>query len=54
VKLLLDENLSPLHGRTLRALGIDSALRWAVPHLSGTDLKGKLVIVDDRKIRIRG
>ena len=117
MKLLLDENLSPLHGRTLRALGhdavsivelglsgaddtvvrataieqdrilvtmdgdfanvlryppsetpgvlrfrlhpateqaIDNALRWAVPHLSGTDLQGKLVIVDDRKIRIRG
>ena len=117
MKLLLDENLSPLHGRTLRALGqdavsvvelglsgaddsvvrdaaikeerilvtldadfanvlrfppagtpgvvrfrihpaieeaIDAALRIAIPRLAGMSLRGKLVVVNERKIRIRG
>jgi predicted nuclease of predicted toxin-antitoxin system len=117
VKFLLDENLSPLHARTLRALGhdalsvvelglsgaddpvvrdvaiqqerilvtldadlanvlrfppsetpgvvrfrihpateaaIDAALRLAIPRLSQMSLAGKLVVVDERKIRIRG
>jgi predicted nuclease of predicted toxin-antitoxin system len=117
VKFLLDENLSPLHARTLRALGhdavsvvdlglsgaddpvvrdmaiqqerilvtldadfanvlrfpsgrhsggcgfrihpateeaIDAALRLAIPRLAQMSLAGKLVVVDERKIRIRG
>ena len=117
MKFLLDENLSPLHVGTLRALGydtvsvaelglcgaddsgvrdaatkqgrvlvtldadfanllrfppdetpgvirlrihpaieeaIDSALRFAIPRLAGMRLAGKLVVVDERKIRIRG
>ena len=117
MKFLLDENLSPLHARTLRALGhdalsvvdlglsgaddsvvrhaaiqagrilvtldgdfanlvryppaetpgvvrfrlhppteeaIDAALRSAVSRLAEVSLDGKLVVVDERKIRIRG
>ncbi len=117
MRFLLDENLSPLHVRTLRALGhdavsvvelgisgaddsvvreaaikqewvlvtldadfanvvrfppsetpgvvrfrihpateeaIDAALRFAVPRLAGMSLAGKLVVVDRRRIRIRG
>jgi predicted nuclease of predicted toxin-antitoxin system len=117
VKFLLDENLSPLHATTLRALGhdavsvvelglsgaddpvvrhaaiqqerilvtldgdfanvlrfpsaetpgvvrfrihpateeaIDAALRLAIPRLAQMSLAGKLVVVDERKIRIRG
>jgi predicted nuclease of predicted toxin-antitoxin system len=117
VKFLLDENLSPLHAGTLRALGhdaiavvemhlsgaddaavrataiesgrilvtldgdfanviryppagtpgvvrlrvhppteqaIDTALRFAVSYLDQVSVAGKLVVVDERKIRIRG
>jgi predicted nuclease of predicted toxin-antitoxin system len=117
VKFLLDENLSPLHARTFRALGhdavsvmelgfsgvddsvvrdaaikqerilvtldadfanllrfptagtpgvvrfrihpaieeaIDAAIRFAIPRLAEMNLAGKLVVVDERKIRIRG
>lgn len=117
MKYLLDENLSPLHARTLRSLGrdavsvveiglagsddsvvrdaaiksgrilvtldgdfanvlryppaetpgvlrfrlhppteeaIDVAIRWATARLSETDVTGKLVVVDEKKIRIRG
>lgn len=117
MKFLLDENLSPLHARTLRAMGhdavsvvelglsgagdsvvrvaaieggrvlitldgdfanvlryppaatpgvlrfrlhppteeaIETALRWAVARLADMRLDGKLVVVDGRKIRIRG
>ena len=64
----LDENLSPLHAGTLRALGydaiavvemhlsgaIDTALRFAVSYLDQVSVAGKLVVVDERKIRIRG
>ncbi len=117
MKLLLDENLSPLHARLLRSLGhdavsvvelglsgaddsivraaaiesgrilvtldgdfanllryppaqtpgvmrfrlhpateeaIDAAIRWAVARLAETDVAGRLVVVDEKKIRIRG
>ena len=117
MKFLLDENLSPLHARTLHALGydvvsvvelgfsgaddsvvleaaisqervlvtldadfanvlrfppaetpgvvrfrihpaieeaIDAALRFAIPRLAKMSLAGKLVVVDERKIRMRG
>jgi predicted nuclease of predicted toxin-antitoxin system len=117
VRFLLDENLSPHHAGTLRALGheaasvvelklsgagdsvvrdvavsddrilvtldadfanvlrfppaetpgvvrfrihpateeaIDAALRWAIPRLAQMSLAGKLVVVDERKMRIRG
>jgi predicted nuclease of predicted toxin-antitoxin system len=117
MKLLLDENLSPLHVRLLREMGHDAtsvvelglsgaedsvvrhtaiqaerilitldgdfanvlryppaatpgvirirvhppteeaivaALRYAMPRLAGMSLAGKLVVVDERKIRIRG
>lgn len=117
MKFLLDENLSPLHAGTLRALGhdatsavdlglsgsddsivrgaaikqdrilvtldadfanllrfppagtpgiirlrihpaieeaIDTALRLAIPRLACMSLVGKLVVVDERRIRIRG
>lgn len=33
---------------------IDSALRWLVARLAAVNLDGKLVVVDERKIRIRG
>ena len=33
---------------------IDAVLRQAIPRLAGIDLQGKLAIVDQRKIRIRG
>ena len=117
MKFLLDENLSPLHARTVRSLGhdavsvvelglsgaddpavravaieqdrilitldgdfgnvlrypptvtpgvlrfrlhpateeaIDGALRWAIARLAEMDLRGKLVVVDGHRIRIRG
>jgi predicted nuclease of predicted toxin-antitoxin system len=117
MKFLLDENLSPLHARTLRAAGhdavsvgelglsgaddsvvraaaigsgrilvtldgdfanllrcpptdtpgivrlrlhppteeaIDAALQFTVSRLAQMSLAGKLVVVDERKIRIRG
>ena len=117
MKLLLDENLSPLHANTLRQLGhdtvsvvesglsgaddsvirasaikgdrilvtldadfanvsryppahspgvirlrihpategaIDALLRSAIPRLVGLSLKGKLVVADSKRIRIRG
>jgi len=116
VKYLLDENLSPLHARTLRSLGhdavsvvdlglsgaddalvrvaaiesgrilvtldgdfanmlryppaetpgvlrfrlhpateaaIEAAIRWTVARLAETEVAGKLVVVDGKKIRIR-
>lgn len=116
MKFLLDENLSPLHAHTLRAMGhdavsvfelglrgvddpvvrvaaiesgrilvtldgdfanvlrypakdtpgvvrlrlhpptesaIDAALRWATSLLSETSVEGKLVVVDEKRIRIR-
>jgi predicted nuclease of predicted toxin-antitoxin system len=33
---------------------IAAALRFAIPRLAGICLDGKLVVVDERKIRIRG
>ena len=117
MKFLLDENLSPLHARTVRELGhdavpvveiglsraddpgvraaaieqervpvtldadfanvlryppsgtpgvvrlrlhpateeaIDAMLRSAIPRLAGVSVSGKLVVVGERKIRIRG
>lgn len=117
MKLLLDENLSPLHARTLRGMGhdavsvveiglsgagdhevraaaiaeqrvlltldadfanvlryppaetpgvvrlrlhpatedaIDEMLKGAIPRISEVSVHGKLVVVDERKIRIRG
>ena len=83
MKLLLDENLSPLHARTLRELGhdavsvtecgrsgaddsavrafaieddrtIDALLRLTISKLAGVNLKGKLVVADTSRIRIRG
>jgi predicted nuclease of predicted toxin-antitoxin system len=41
-----------LHPPTEEA--IDSALRLEIPRLSGMILRGKLVVIDGRKIRIRG
>ena len=41
-----------LHPPTEEA--IDAAIRSAVERLSGIDVAGKLVVVDERKIRIRG
>jgi len=33
---------------------IDAALRWTLSRLDGIDIKGKLVVVDGNKLRIRG
>ncbi|PWU01674.1 MAG: hypothetical protein C5B51_22285 [Terriglobia bacterium] len=33
---------------------IDTMLRYAIPRLAGINLSGKLAVVDERKIRIRG
>jgi hypothetical protein len=68
VKFLLDENLANvirfppaetpgvvrfrIHPATEEA--IDAALRLAIPRLAPMSLSGKLVVVDKRKIRIRG
>jgi predicted nuclease of predicted toxin-antitoxin system len=41
-----------LHPPTEEA--IDAALRFAISRLAGMRLDGKLVVVDERKIRIRG
>lgn len=41
-----------LHPATEEA--IEALLGWAVDRLSNTDLRGKLVVVDRNKIRIRG
>ena len=70
MKLLLDENLSALHAQTLRELGqagvirlrlsrptekaISAALRRALIRLGNADLKGRLAVVDETRIRIRG
>lgn len=117
MRFLLDENLSPLHARTVRGLGhdavsvveiglsgadddevralaiaeqrvlltldadfanmlryppeetpgvvrlrlhpatedaIDEVPKGAIPRVAQVDVRGKLVVVDDRKIRIRG
>lgn len=32
---------------------IDTAIRWAVTRLSDTDFVGRLVVVDEKRIRIR-
>jgi predicted nuclease of predicted toxin-antitoxin system len=40
-----------LHPATEAA--IDTAIRWAVTRLSDTDMAGELVVVDEKKIRIR-
>jgi predicted nuclease of predicted toxin-antitoxin system len=40
-----------LHPATEEA--IDAALRWAVTRLAETRLDGKLVVADDKRIRIR-
>ena len=95
MKFLLDENLSPLHARTVRGMGhdavsvveiglsgasdeevraaaiaepgvvrlrlhpatedaIDEMLKSAIPRVAEVSVRGKLVVVDERKIRIRG
>ena len=41
-----------IHPATEKA--IDTALRWAIPRLAHASLAGKLVAVDERRIRIRG
>ena len=34
-------------------VAIDAAIRWTVARLSETDMTGKLVVVDEKRIRIR-
>jgi predicted nuclease of predicted toxin-antitoxin system len=41
-----------LHPPTEEA--IDTALRFAISHLAQTSLNGKLAVVDERRVRIRG
>jgi hypothetical protein len=33
---------------------VDTTLRWAIEKLEGFDLTGKLAVVDENKIRMRG
>ena len=33
---------------------VDEALRFGIPRLAGINLAGKLVVIDERKIRVRG